>query len=91
MNSLPKALREYVSLRRSLGFKFLEQERMLRQFLSFMKERGAHRITTPVALEWAMLPAQAKPSRWAERLCYVRGFARHLQAEDPGTQVPCHS
>ena len=88
MNTLQKALRDYVTLHRSLGFKFRGQEQTLRHFVAFMNERGARCITTPLAFEWAIQPAHAKPSRWAQRLGYVRGFARHLQAEQPDTQVP---
>jgi integrase len=88
MNTLHKALRDYATLRRSLGFKFREQEQILKYFVSFMNERGARCITTRLALEWAVQPTQAKPSRWAQRLSYVRGFARYLQAEHPDTEIP---
>ena len=88
MNSLQQSLHNYVMLRRSLGFKFREQERALRQFVSFMNERRTRGITTQLAYEWATQPAHAKPSHWAKRLSYVRGFARHQQAEQPDTQVP---
>ncbi|MBP6106670.1 MAG: tyrosine-type recombinase/integrase [Steroidobacteraceae bacterium] len=88
MNTLQSALRDYVMLRRALGFKFREQEQSLTQFVSFLNARGARCITTPLALEWAVQPAQAKPARWAQRLSYIRGFARHLQAEYPDTQPP---
>jgi integrase len=88
MNSLQKALHDYVSLRRSLGFKFVEQQRCLKHFVGFMNARGVGYITTTLALEWATQPQGAKPGHWARRLAYVRGFARHLQVEHPCTQVP---
>lgn len=88
MNALQRSLEDYVALRRSLGCKFREQERVLNQFVSFMSERRADCITTSLAIEWATLPAHAKPSHWARQLSYVRGFARHLQAEHPDTEVP---
>ena len=88
MNTLHKALRDYAMLRRSLGFKFREQEQILKYFVSFMSERGARCITTQLAFEWAVQPTHAKPSRWAQRLSYVRGFARYLQAEHPDTEIP---
>jgi integrase len=88
MNTLQKALADYVSRRRSLGFKFLEQERVLKQFVSFMNDQGWLEITTKLAYEWAVQAADVKASHWARRLSYVRGFARHVQADYPGTQVP---
>jgi integrase len=88
MNSFRKALHDYVSLRQSLGFKFVEQQRCLKHFVAFMNMRGARCITTTLALEWATQPKGAKPGHWARRLAYVRGFARHLQVEFPHTQVP---
>jgi len=88
MKTLHKALQDYAMLRRSLGFKFQEQEQILKYFVSFMNERGARCITTRLAFEWAVQPAHAKASRWAQRLSYVRGFARYLQAEDPATEIP---
>jgi integrase len=45
-------------------------------------------VTTRLALDWATLPQDALPSWWAARLRVVRGFARHLQALDPATEVP---
>ena len=53
MNSLQQSLHNYVMLRRSLGFKFREQERALRQFVSFMNERRTRGVTTQLAYEWA--------------------------------------
>jgi integrase len=88
MNNLQRSLRDYVSLRRSLGFKLVEQERCLKQFVLFMNIRDARCITTSLALEWATQPKEAKPGHWARRLSYVRGFANHLQVEHPDTQVP---
>jgi hypothetical protein len=33
-----------------------------------------------VAVKWAMLPQDAHPHRWGQRLSIVRVFARYLQA-----------
>ena len=46
-------------------------------------------MTTELALAWARLPGEdAHPAYLGKRLCVVRGFARHLQAFDPATEVP---
>jgi len=88
MNTLEKALRDYVALHRAMGFKFHQAEWCLKHFVSFMNQRGASRITAQLAYEWAIQPAQAKPARWAERLGFVRRFARYMQTDHPDTEVP---
>jgi integrase len=45
-------------------------------------------ITVRLAVDWARQPSDGHPAWWAERLSIVRGFARHVQAEDPRHQVP---
>jgi integrase len=74
-------------MRRGLGHKFQSQERQLTDFVAFMDNRGAGIITYKLALEWATLPAERHNS-WAERLCYVRGFARHMVNIEPRTEIP---
>ncbi|WP_211455436.1 tyrosine-type recombinase/integrase [Collimonas antrihumi] len=86
MNTLQLALQRYVAMRRGLGFKFQQQEKRLTNFVRFMEERGATVITHKLALEWAMLPQDRRPS-WALRLTDVRGFARHLHSLEAQTEV----
>jgi integrase len=88
MNTFKKALQEYVTLRRTMGFKFQEEERALKHFVSFLEERSARCITTQLALEWATQATHGKPVHQAKRLSYVRGFARHLRASQPNTEIP---
>jgi len=88
MNTLENSLRDYVAVHRAVGLKFHVAERCLKQFVSFMNQRGACRITTQLAYEWATQPAGAKPAHWANRLGYVRRFARYVQADRCDTEVP---
>lgn len=88
MKPLTESIQEYVMLRRSLGFKLRDAGARLAEFASFMAQRRAEHVTTPLALEWAQQPCNAQPAHWAQRLGYVRGFARHHLASDPNTQVP---
>ena len=88
MKPLSEAIKEYLALRRSLGFKLRDAGKALADFGSFMEQRQASHVTVPLALEWAQLPRHSQPSHWAQRLCYVRGFARHHMASDPDTEVP---
>jgi hypothetical protein len=45
MSALQSALRQYVAMRRGLGYKFQHQERRLTDFVAFMDERGTSVIT----------------------------------------------
>lgn len=87
MNSLRNGLQEYLALRRRLGFKLEDAGERLQDFVAFMERNRTSRITSQLALRWARLP-DSSPANWAQRLCYVRGFARHRSASDPRTQIP---
>lgn len=86
MSALQTALRQYVALRRGLGFKFLGPEQRLKGFIRFMARRGAKVITYPLALEWATQPG-GKRTLWAQRFADVRGFSQYLRSRDPRTAV----
>src|ERR1700688_4413014 len=88
MNRLRKAVRDYLTMRRGLGFKLVKHEAGLREFLTFLARKRNARITVNLALEWATQHAWHKPYEWAARLSVVRGFARHWSATDPATEVP---
>ena len=88
MKPLRQAIEDYIALRRSLGFKLCGMADDLQNFASFLEQRTAPYVTTGLAMEWAMQPANHQPSDWAKRLSYVRVFARHWQATDPRTEVP---
>lgn len=88
MKPLTKAIHDYLALRRNLGFKLRDAGMVLDKFAAFMEQRNAECVTTQLALEWAQLPSNAQPSHWAQRLSYVRCFARHHVASDPNTEIP---
>jgi integrase len=88
MNTLRQAALEYLAMRRSLGFKLERPAPQLLNFIAFMERRRAAYITVPLALAWAKQPADAQAASWAQRLSYVRIFARYRSASDPRTQVP---
>ena len=88
MNTLRQAVDEYLSLRRNLGFKLREAGKALLDFVTFMEQQRAPYITQALALAWAQQPAAAQPSHWAQRLSFVRGFARYRSSSDPRTQIP---
>lgn len=88
MNSLRESLRDYVDMRRSLGFKLERTNKYLLNFVSFLESRNAPFITTQLAMEWAQQPVSARTATWAGRLSAIRGFAIYRQATDPRTEVP---
>ena len=88
MTGIRPAIDDYLSVRRSLGYKLEDHEWLLVDFASFLEEQGATTVTTRLALDWATLPQNVLPSWWAARLRVVRGFAHHLKAFDPATEVP---
>ena len=88
MKSVRNAIEDYIALRRSLGFKLHGMATSLGKFASFLEQKEAPYITTALALEWAMQPVDHPPSHWAQRLGFVRVFARHWSATDPRTEIP---
>jgi integrase/recombinase XerD len=88
MKPLRRAIDDYITLRRSLGFKLRDMAHDLQNFAAFMEQKAASYVTTELAMEWAMQPTNHQPSSWAQRLGFVRVFARHWHATDPRTEIP---
>jgi integrase/recombinase XerD len=88
MNTLRQSIEQYLTMRRSLGFKLQAAGRSLCDFATFMECRRASYITQALALAWAQKPRNAQSTYWASRLCHVRQFARYRSASDPRTQIP---
>jgi len=88
MNTLRQAVHEYLSMRRSLGFKLREAGKALLDFVTFMERHRVTYITQALALTWAKQPKNVQAANWARRLSFVRGFARYRSSSDPRTQTP---
>jgi len=88
MTGLRPALKDYLLIRRRVGYQLTADERLLENFVAFIERSGAVRITTELAVRWAKLPADAQPHRWRQRLGIVRAFARYLATIDPASEVP---
>ena len=88
MNTLRQAVQEYLNMRRDLGFTLRKAGKGLLDFVTFMEQHRASYITQALALSWAQQPSNVQPAHWAQRLSFVRGFARHRSATDPRTQIP---
>ncbi len=79
MSGLRAGLRDYLTLRRKLGYTLKETEWLLTSFVAWLDEHGETHITTAQALAWATRPAGAD-RRWHQRrLGVARGFATGRQ------------
>ncbi len=88
MSTLRELLQDYLAMRRALGFKLRTEGIALLSFVTFMEQAQADSISTDLALDWAKQATSVQPTRWAQRLSYVRGFARYCSAIDPRTEIP---
>lgn len=88
MNALIQAVDDYLVVRRQLGHKLHDHGRLLPDFVAYLEAAGASTITTELALGWATQPTSSTPVWWGRRLAMVRGFAQHLKAIDPNTEIP---
>jgi integrase len=88
MKSLAASAKDYLALRRSLGFELYHLTWWLPDFVSYVKRHGSSVITTELALGWAQQPLDADPNWWAAKLGAIRRFAQHHRAFDPRTEVP---
>jgi integrase/recombinase XerD len=84
---LRDALRDYLNLRRALGFQLANAGRLLGQFAGYLEANGAGTITAEHALAWATRPPGASVHWQAIRLSAVRGFAAYLHDLDPAAEV----
>ena len=88
MNRLRLALDDYLTLRRGLGYKLEEAQKLLSDFVSYLERHNSSFVTTKLSLEWATLtPTVASLNRKSTRLSVVRGFAKYLRAFDARTEV----
>lgn len=88
MTALRQQAQDYLSLRRALGYKLIEVEKLLMQFINHLQDTGKLVITTADAVAWAQQSVTAAPKWWQRRLSVVRSFACYLVTLDPATQVP---
>ncbi len=88
MTSLSTHLKNYLAVRRSLGYDMSFQERVLRRFTSFADAQGIDHVTVNLFLRWKKHFGSANNNTWSKRLGMVRAFATWLQVIDPRSEVP---
>lgn len=85
MTTLAEHLDRYLALRRALGYKLNDHDRLLSSFVASADHAGDH-VTVRGALAWAS-QAGGEPQR-GRRLSVVRGFATYMSGIDPATEIP---
>ena len=88
MSALRDAAEDYLTIRRSLGFKLGLQGHLLMQFIDHLECADLETVTTEAAMQWATAPSGATPAWHAMRLGVARRFAVHLHLLDPRCEVP---
>jgi integrase/recombinase XerD len=88
VKTFDEAAPDYLALRRSVGFRFERHEIYLREFIAFLKERGARWITTQLALQFATRHVGHGAKTQAARLSVARGFATYMLGVEARTEVP---
>jgi integrase len=88
MTRLSARLKQYIAVRRSLGYDLSFSERVLRKFAEFAARERADYITVDLFLRWKKHYGSANNSTWSRRLSMVRVFAGWLQGFEPRTEVP---
>ena len=81
-------MKEYLSLRRSLGFELLKVEDTLRSFVAFAESQSASHLTIDLALRWVKLSTAKEAATLADRFHIVRRFAIWRSGTDVRTEVP---
>lgn len=82
-------VREYLVVRRGLGFDLDTPGWQLRDFARYA-DRIGHRghLTTDLAVQWALSSRSSDPAQAVRRLSTIRSFARYRAAFDPATEIP---
>jgi integrase/recombinase XerD len=91
MNTLSKELDRYLTIRRSLGYSLVTEERVLRRFTVFADGQNTKHISTALFLRWQESFGKANKHTWADRLGMIRVFAQWLHCLDPKHEVPPQS
>jgi integrase/recombinase XerD len=88
MKPLKVMAQEYLSLRRSLGFKMIDTEYVLRWFLTFMQSEHETHIKTETLLRWVHASESVSLPVRSARFAVVRKFAQYVHALDSEHEVP---
>lgn len=80
MNDLHELVERYLHVRRAMGFKLAEEERILKLYLLFLEEHRYPKQSLENSLEWARLEMTSIVK--SVRLSVVKSFVRWAQTFD---------
>jgi integrase len=80
------SIQRYVAIKRGLGYKFVDQEQMLRKYAAFADSHGDEYTIASRMIKWAS--TAPSPQRSREWLRVVHHFAISMHAEDDRNEVP---
>lgn len=80
MNDLHELVERYLQVRRAMGFKLAEEERILKLYLLFLHEHSYPKQSLENSLEWARLGTTSMVK--SVRLSVVKSFVRWAQTFD---------
>ncbi len=83
---LSNDITRYIEIHRELGFKFRQQEYLLRHFARFAESREDDFVRTTTVIDWAAEAPSVDQRR--KRLATVRRFAQKMLAEDDRYEIP---
>lgn len=87
MTTIRQHAEDYLTIRRTLGFKLVGEGQLLASFVTFI-ERSGTSVTTEICVAWTRLTTDAGSAYLARRMRVTRSFARYLHTIDPTTEVP---
>ncbi len=80
------SVQRYVAIKHGLGYKFADQEQMLRKYAAFADAHGDQYTIASRMIEWgSTAPSRQRSREW---LRVVRHFAISMHAEDDRNEVP---
>jgi integrase/recombinase XerD len=88
MRDLRKDLRQYIDLRRALGYKLRKHAPRLTEFITFLEASHSDRITNKLAIAWATESSKGHKHSCFERLGFIRSFAKYMSSIDARTEIP---
>ena len=89
MKRMTKAVRDYLELRRSLGYRgTIDDQFRLKGFVRFMQASGTETISTDLAVKFAKQNPDADPAYWGSLYAVVRRFAQYWATIDEDSVVP---
>lgn len=87
MKTLKTGVKDYVAIKRAMGFSFERQAADLNRFCAFMKKLKQKYITAELAKKWALAGKKMPTWRHARQISVLHAFALYWRTIEPRTQL----